>query len=96
MSLKRAKCDKNAKNKKGSGLICFRTLLKMVVCVCLCSHSDDLLSIVLAGAGPPAFDSLLFKQRHQFFRWLVEHLKGTLLWRLCWTQHVVQVHHQVT
>lgn len=66
------------------------------VCVCLCSHSDDLLSIVLAGAGPPAFDGLLFKQRHQFVRWLVKHLKGTLLWRLCWTQHVVQVHHQVT
>lgn len=96
MSLKRVTCDKYAKKKRAVGLYVFASLWKIVLCVRLCSHSDDLLSVILAGAGPPAFDGLLFKQRHQFVQWLVEHLKGTFLWRLCWTQHVVQVHHQVT
>lgn len=62
----------------------------------LYSHSDDLLSVLLAGAGPPSFDGLLFEQRHQFVHWLGQQLQGTFFWRLGRTQHVVQVHHQVT
>lgn len=64
-------------------------------CVCF-AHSDDLLPVLLAGAGPPSFDGLLFKQRHQFVHRLLQKLQVTFLWRLGRTQHVVQVHHQVT
>lgn len=67
----------------------------MSVSVCF-AHSDDLLSVLLAGAGPPPFDRLLFKQRHQLVHRLVQELQVALLWRLGRTQHVVQVHDQVT
>lgn len=74
-------------------------LMKEQVCLsgCVCfAHSDDLLSVLLAGAGPPAFDGLLLKQRHQFGHWLVQKLQVAFLRRLGRTHHVVQIHHQVT
>lgn len=60
------------------------------------AHSDDLLPVLVTRAGPPAFDSLLFEKRHQLVPRLVEKLQATFLRGLGWTQHVVQVHHQVT
>lgn len=85
-------------DRAGSCFLCVSVCLLMESlsgCVCF-SHSDDLLSVLLAGAGPPSFDGLLFKQRHQFVGRLVQKLQVTFFWRLGRTQHVVQVHYQVT
>lgn len=60
------------------------------------THSDDLLPVIVTRARPPAFDGLLFEQRHELLPRLVQKLQVTFLRRFGWTQHVVQVHHQVT
>lgn len=65
-------------------------------CVCLCvSHGQDPVSIAAAAAGPPASDHPLLEQRHLSID-LLQQLQVTFLWRLGRTQHVVQLHCQVT
>lgn len=70
----------------------------MLVLAPFLTYCQDSLSILFNRTGPPAFDWLLGKQglgliclqwTSKFYT--IHHVKRTLLWGLCWGNHITQI-----